>query len=88
MIRALFGRTPQQMLDMAIDRAAKLCAEAEGHRVEAGCYLALLIDVDAATDWWRYASLKQKHFDAHADFELLRAEADKALDVVEKLHGH
>lgn len=82
-----FRPSRAELIDHVITRAAKLQAERAELLTIAECYGTLLDRCDPHTDWWRFASLKQKHCDACAEYEWIGEFALQALAEVEALTG-
>jgi hypothetical protein len=82
----LFRVTPQERLDLAIARAAKLQGdEVAAARMEADFYADALKGVDPQVDWWRFANLKQKREDALQEYNAVVGHANVAIEYVESL---
>ena len=79
-LRQMVVGSDLEILDRAIDRVAHIKADAERHRIKMNYYTTLLSDVDPHTDWWTFASMKDRQLANQQEYDHESIRADRALE--------
>ena len=69
-----------EILDRAIDRVAHIKADAERHRIKVEYYTTLLFAVNPHTEWWTFATMKDKQLENQQEYDHESIRADRALE--------